>query len=147
MTKYNATTTAKGKFFFLFLLLIMYLFHFSCPWCFVVELSAFTSNHHRTHWHAQDPMKEPLGPSKNQLVKRCGEKHKCPLRGCVMGGSDHERPPKVKLSLRRLGLKPLAVKPSTMKDLVPLRMIRMNLVLTKTLCRLITQTMNHKRLR
>jgi hypothetical protein len=30
-----------------------------------------------------------------------------------MGGSDHERPPKVKLSLRRLGLKPLAVKPST----------------------------------
>ena len=59
---------------------------------------------------AQDPMKEPLGPSKKRLVERCGEKRKRPLRGCVVRGSDHERPPKVKLTLR---LKPLAVKPST----------------------------------
>jgi hypothetical protein len=61
---------------------------------------------------AQDPMKEQLGSNKKRLVERCGEKRKRPLRGCVVrgSGSDNERPPKVKLTLR---LKPLAVKPST----------------------------------
>ena len=61
---------------------------------------------------AQDPIKEQLGSNKKRLVERCGEKRKRPLRGCVVrgSGSDNERPPKVKLTLR---LKPLAVKPST----------------------------------
>ena len=58
----------------------------------------------------QDPMKEALSPNKKRPVERCGEKRKRPLRGCALRGSDHERPPKVKLTLR---LKPLAVKPST----------------------------------
>ena len=61
---------------------------------------------------AQDTTAEQLGSNKNRLVERCGEKRKRPLRGCVVrgSGSDNERPPKVKLTLR---LKPLAIKPST----------------------------------
>ena len=61
---------------------------------------------------AQDPTRDQCSFKKKHLAERCGEKRKRPLRGCVArgSGSDNERPPKVKLTLR---LKPLAVKPST----------------------------------
>ncbi|KAF8803565.1 hypothetical protein BYT27DRAFT_7171665 [Phlegmacium glaucopus] len=61
---------------------------------------------------AQDPTKDQSTSKKKHLVERCGEKRKRPMRGCTTrgSGSDNERPPKVKLTLR---LKPLGVKPST----------------------------------
>ncbi|KAF8964659.1 hypothetical protein BDZ97DRAFT_1904331 [Flammula alnicola] len=57
-----------------------------------------------------DPSNEPLSRRDRNRQDReqlCGQKRKRPLRGCVAraSGSDNERPPKVKLTLR---LKPLA---------------------------------------
>ncbi|KAF8163008.1 hypothetical protein B0H34DRAFT_303935 [Crassisporium funariophilum] len=55
-----------------------------------------------------DAVEVELPPARREkkVEHRCGEKRKRPLRGCVArgSGSDNERPPKVKLTLR---LKPL----------------------------------------